>query len=146
MTGCFSTMSNPVLTTPNGDELSFCVFQSGTLASGFGTGGEFEATIEQAEEQLGLSNPNLLGSLNNLALLYSSAKQLAKAAPLLERMVTITEEGFLNNPYRSVRFLDSGGCRYDLCDFTRRDILTLPPKSVSDPIHEVEEAVRVETK
>lgn len=46
LSGKLSTMSNPVLTTPDGDELSFCVFQSGTLASGFGTGGEFEATIK----------------------------------------------------------------------------------------------------
>ncbi|MDB4537657.1 hypothetical protein N9230_03480, partial [Akkermansiaceae bacterium] len=46
LTGKLSMSTSPVLTTPDGEDLSFCIFQTGTLASGFGTGGEFEVIVE----------------------------------------------------------------------------------------------------
>ncbi|MGC6564505.1 MAG: hypothetical protein ACON38_02720 [Akkermansiaceae bacterium] len=46
LTGKLDTGSNPVLTTPEGDDLSFCIFQTYTIDSGFGDGAEFELTLQ----------------------------------------------------------------------------------------------------
>lgn len=46
LTGKLDTGSNETLTTPEGDELSFCIFQTPTIASGFGNGAEFCLNIQ----------------------------------------------------------------------------------------------------
>lgn len=38
--------SNPVLTTPSGDDLSFCIYQTPRLESGFGEGAEFKVKLQ----------------------------------------------------------------------------------------------------
>ena len=46
LSGKLETDSNPVLTTPSGDDLSFCIYQTPRLAGGFGNGAEFEISIQ----------------------------------------------------------------------------------------------------
>jgi hypothetical protein len=46
LTGKLETGTNSVLTTPDGDDLTFCIYQTLTLDSGFGNGAEFELTIQ----------------------------------------------------------------------------------------------------
>jgi len=46
LTGKLDTGTNSVLTTPDGDDLTFCIYQTLTLESGFGNGAEFELTLQ----------------------------------------------------------------------------------------------------
>ena len=46
LSGKLDSSSNPVLTTPTGDELTFCIYQTPRLATGFGNGAEFEITLQ----------------------------------------------------------------------------------------------------
>ena len=46
ITGKLDTGTNPVLTIPDEEDLSFCIYQSPTIASGFGNGAEFALTVQ----------------------------------------------------------------------------------------------------
>jgi len=46
LSGKLETDTDPVLTTPDDDDLSFCIYQTPRLASGFGNGAAFEVTLQ----------------------------------------------------------------------------------------------------
>jgi len=46
LTNKLSTSTTPVLQTPDGDDLTCCIFQTSTIASGFGNGAEFEISTK----------------------------------------------------------------------------------------------------
>ncbi|YCM45437.1 hypothetical protein V2O64_05315 [Verrucomicrobiaceae bacterium 227] len=46
LTGKLDTGTNPVLTTPDNEELTFCIYQTHTLESGFGNGAQFETKLQ----------------------------------------------------------------------------------------------------
>ena len=50
--------------------------------------------LKVAEQNAGINHPDVANSLNNLAVLYKSQRDYAKAEPLYKRSLTIREKAF----------------------------------------------------